>query len=110
MKYQSIKAFLISIFLNLIFISMIFAQENLTSLKIQEGIDQIWTTGQLDIGHANVASKLILPRLYERNDYQLIWQNLQNVTDLLNELKHIEEDGLNPEDYHLSTLLGQKLH
>lgn len=110
MKYQSIKAFLISIFLNLLFISMIFAQENLTSLKIQEGIDQIWTTGQLDIGHANVASKLILPRLYERNDYQLIWQNLQNVTDLLNELKNIEEDGLNPEDYHLSTLLVQKLH
>jgi len=50
MKYPSIKAVLISIFLNLVFISMIFAQENLTSLKIQEGIDQIWTTGQLDIG------------------------------------------------------------
>jgi len=61
---------------------MIFAQENLTSLKIQEGIDQIWTTGQLDIGSANIASKLILPKLYERNDFQLIWQNLQNVTDL----------------------------
>ncbi|MBW2680854.1 MAG: L,D-transpeptidase family protein [Deltaproteobacteria bacterium] len=110
MKYPSIKAVLISIFLNLMFISMIFAQENLTSLKIQEGIDQIWTTGQLDIGSANIASKLILPKLYERNDFQLIWQNLQNVTDLLNELKHIEEDGLNPEDYHLPTLLIQKLH
>jgi len=110
MKYPSIKAVLISIFLNLVFISMIFAQENLTSLKIQEGIDQIWTTGQLDIGSANIASKLILPKLYERNDFQLIWQNLQNVTDLLNELKHIEEDGLNPEDYHLPTLLIQKLH
>ena len=61
MKYPSIKAVLISIFLNLIFISMIFAQENLTSLKIQEGIDQIWTTGQLDIGYANVASKHVLP-------------------------------------------------
>ena len=110
MKYPSIKAVLISTFLNLIFISMIFAQENLISLKIQEGIDQIWTTGQLDIGYANVASKHVLPRLYERNDFQLIWQNLQNVTDLLNELKNIEKDGLNPEDYHLSTLLVQKLH
>lgn len=110
MKYPSINAVLISIFLNLMFISMIFAQENLTSLKIQEKIDQIWTTGQLDIGSATVASKLILPKLYERNDFQLIWQSLQNVTDLLNELKHIEGDGLNPEDYHLSTLLNQKLH
>ena len=72
MKCPSIKAVLISVFLNIIFISMIFAQESLTSLKIQGGIDQIWTTGQLDIGHANVASKHVLPRLYKRNDFQLM--------------------------------------
>jgi hypothetical protein len=72
MKYPSIKAVLISVFLNIIFISMIFAQESLTSLKIQGGIDRIWTTGQLDIGHANVASKHVLPRLYKRNDFQLM--------------------------------------
>jgi murein L,D-transpeptidase YcbB/YkuD len=110
MKYQFIKAFLISIFFNVILISISFAQENLTSLIIQDRIDQILTTGRLDIGYANVASKQILPKLYERNNFQLIWQNLQNVNDLLNELKNIEEDGLNPEDYHLSTLLVQKLH
>jgi len=110
MKYQFIKAFLISIFFNVILISISFAQENLTSLIIQDRIDQILTTGRLDVGYANVASKQILPKLYERNNFQLIWQNLQNVNDLLNELKNIEEDGLNPEDYHLSTLLVQKLH
>ena len=109
MKCQSSKAFLTSILLNFIFISIIFAQENPTSLIIQDRIDQIWTTGQLNIGYATVASKQILPRLYERNDFQLIWQNIQNVNDLLNELKHIEEDGLSPEDYHLSTLLTQQL-
>jgi hypothetical protein len=49
MKYQSIKTFLISIFLNLIFISIIYAQGNLTSLIIQNRIDRIWTTGQLNI-------------------------------------------------------------
>ncbi len=107
MKYQSIKAFLISIMLNLILISIIFAQDNPTSLIIQDRLDQILTTGQLDIGYVNVASKQILPKLYERNNFQLIWKNPQNVTDLLNELGNIEEDGLNPEDYHLSTLLVQ---
>lgn len=110
MKCQFIKAFLISIFLNFIFIFIIFAQENPISITIQDRMDQIWTTGQLNIGYANVASKQILPRLYERNNFQLIWGNLQNVNDLLNELKNIEEDGLNPEDYHLSTLLIQKLN
>ncbi|UCD88717.1 MAG: L,D-transpeptidase family protein [Desulfobacterales bacterium] len=110
MKCQSIKTISILIFLNLIFVSIVCAQENLTSLIIQDRIDQIWTTGRLDISYANVASKHILPKLYERNDFQLIWQNLQNINDLLNELKIIEEDGLNPEDYHLSTLLVQKLN
>jgi murein L,D-transpeptidase YcbB/YkuD len=110
MKYQSIKAFLVSIFFNVILISISFAQENLTSLIIQDRIDQILTTGRLDIGYANVASKHILPKLYERNNFQLIWQNLKNVNDLLNELGNIEEDGLNPEDYHLSILLVQKLY
>ena len=110
MKCQFIIAFLISIFLNFIFTFILFAQENPTSIIIQDKIDQIWTTGQLNIGYANVASKQILPRLYERNNFQLIWGNLQNVNDLLNELKAIEEDGLDPEDYHLSTLLIQKLH
>jgi L,D-transpeptidase YcbB len=109
-KCQFIKAFLISIFLNFIFIFILFAQENPISVIIQDKIDQIWTTGQLNIGYENIASKQILPRLYERNNFQLIWGNLQNVNDLLNELKTIEEDGLNPEDYHLSTLLIQKLH
>jgi len=109
MKYQSIKAFLISIFFNVILISTSFAQDNLTSLIIQDRIDQILTTGSLNIGYTNVASKQILPKLYERNNFQLIWKNPQNVNDLLNELGNIEEDGLNPEDYHLSTLLVQKL-
>jgi murein L,D-transpeptidase YcbB/YkuD len=110
MKYQSIKAFLVSIFFNVILISTSFAQENLTSLIIQDRIDQILTTGRLDIGYANVASKHILPKLYERNNFQLIWKNLKNVNDLLNELGNVEEDGLNPEDYHLSILLVQKLY
>ena len=70
MKYQSIKTFLISIFFNVIFISISFAQGNLTSLIIQDRIDQILTTGRLDIGYANVASKHILPKLYERNNFQ----------------------------------------
>ena len=110
MKCKVLNAFLISICLNLILISISFAQEPLTSLIIQDRIDQILTTGQLAIGSVHVASKQILPKLYERNHFQLIWQNLQNVNDLLNELKTIEEDGLNPKDYHLSTLLDQKLH
>jgi murein L,D-transpeptidase YcbB/YkuD len=39
----------------------------------------------------------------------LLWQNPQNVEDLLKDIASIADDGLNPEDYHLSQLLVLKL-
>ena len=44
-------------------ITPIFVLEDLTSLIIPDRIGQIWTTGQLNIGDANVASKQNLPGL-----------------------------------------------
>lgn len=92
-----------------IIFSLSLAQEELTSEIIEEKIDELWTTGNLNIGLANIASRHWLPALYERNGFQLLWQNPQNVKDLLNEIGSIAEDGLNPEDYHLSQLLVLKL-
>jgi len=109
MKYNCPKIIVIMILLGLIFSYAGFAQADPVSTAIEDRIDEIWTTGRLNIGYASIASKRILPGLYERNDYQAIWKNPKNVHDLLSELGKIEEDGLNPEDYHLSTLLVLKL-
>jgi len=76
---------------------------------LEEKIDELWTTGKLKIGFADIASKHWLPDLYERNDFKLLWQNPQNVADLLENIGSIAGDGLNPEDYHLSQLLVLKL-
>ena len=86
-----------------------FAQVDSAELIIQEKIDELWTTGKLKIGFADIASKYWLPDLYERNGFQLLWQNPQNVKDLLDYIGSIADDGLNPEDYHLSDLLVLKL-
>ena len=86
-----------------------FPQTDLTHQIIEERIDELWTTGALQIGLANIASKHWLPALYERNDFQLLWQNPQNVADLLDDVARVAEEGLNPEDYHLSQLLVLKL-
>jgi len=109
MLYRSSKILLSLVVLSFMFSSLLFAQEDRANLIIEERIDQLWTTGKLTIGYANIASKLWLPGLYERNDFKLLWQNPQNVADLLKEIGSISEDGLAPEDYHLSQLLVLKL-
>ena len=109
MKIRPVKTFLILIILNLMMYSFSFAQVDFANVIIEDRIDQLWTTGKLNIGYASIASKHWLPDLYERNDFRLLWQNPQNVTDLLNDIGSIAEDGLNPEDYHLSELLVLKL-
>jgi murein L,D-transpeptidase YcbB/YkuD len=109
MKNRLIQTFLIMVILCPLFYSLSFAQEKLANEIIEEKVDELWTTGKLNIGNANIASKHWLPALYERNGFQLLWQNPQNVKDLINDLGSIAEDGLNPEDYHLSQLLVLKL-
>ena len=109
MKNRLIKTFLILVILSPLIYSLSFAQEELANKIIEKKIDELWTTGKLNIGNANIASKHWLPALYERNGFQLLWQNPQNVKDLINDLGSIAEDGLNPEDYHLSQLLVLKL-
>ena len=100
---------LIAVILNLMVYSFCFARPEAASVIIQNRIDELWTTGTLNVGLAKVASKHWLPDLYERNDFKLLWHNPNNVTDLLNDVKRIAEDGLDPEDYHLSQLLVLKL-
>jgi len=109
MKIKVTKTFLTLIVLISMSYSSSLAQEELTREIIADKIDALWTTGNLNIGYAHIASKHWLPALYERNGFQLLWQNPQNIADLLNEIGSIEEDGLNPEDYHLSQLLVLKL-
>ena len=109
MRVRSISILLILSLLNLFIYSFSFAQVDSASLIIEEKIDELWTTGKLKIGLADIASEHWLPDLYERNDFQLLWQNPQNVEDLLKDVGSVAEDGLNPEDYHLSQMLVLKL-
>jgi murein L,D-transpeptidase YcbB/YkuD len=106
---RTLKAVWSFIILTFTIYSFSFAQSNLANVIIEERIDELWTTGKLQIGYANIASKHWLPQLYERNNFQLLWQNPQNVTDLLTDVGKVAEEGLNPEDYHLSQLLVLKL-
>ena len=109
MRIRPVNMFLSVLIINLMVFSLGLAQEDRTNVIIQDRIDELLTTGKLNIGYADIASKHWLPDLYERNGFQLLWQEKQNVEDLLTEIGNIAEDGLSPEDYHLSQLLVLKL-
>lgn len=83
--------------------------ENPIALGIQSRIDELWTTGRLQIANASIASRDMLPDLYERNGFEPLWQNPQNVQDLISEISTIDSEGLYAEDYHLSSLLALQL-
>jgi len=83
MIYRSSKKLMSLIVLSFMFSSLLFAPAGLANVIIEERIDELWTTGKLNIGYADIASKHWLPDLYERNDFQLLWQNPKNVADLL---------------------------
>ena len=86
-----------------------FSEVDSLSGKIRERIEGLRATGDLKIGNAAVASLDMLPGIYERNDFEPLWQDPKNVEDLVVDIGSIEEDGLNPEDYHLSDILVSRL-
>ena len=58
-----------------------------------------------------IASVIVLPKLYEKYGYQLIWKNSDSVNQLIAAIKDSYHDGLNPDDYHLPLIqdLQEKL-
>jgi murein L,D-transpeptidase YcbB/YkuD len=46
----------------------------------------------------------VLPELYEKNGFCLLWTNPQNIDELFAAIKTIDEDGLHPEDYHFTKI------
>jgi murein L,D-transpeptidase YcbB/YkuD len=51
-----------------------------------------------------IASRIMLPALYEKYRYQAIWNNPDSVSQLLTAIEESSADGLDPEDYHRSAI------
>lgn len=83
------------------FVSEPGAQNNSITELIREKIELMRSGYKLQIGENRIASIALLPRMYERNNLQLLWTEPAAVADLLKAVKNIAADGLNPQDYHL---------
>jgi len=71
---------------------------------IRSKVEQITSKGGLQIEGAQIASVTVLPEIYEINGFQPLGTNPQNVEDLINAIKTMEEEGLRPDDYHFKQI------
>ena len=81
------------------------ADSDLTTEIIRDKIEQIRFFKKVKLGDASIASTKVLPEIYEQQNFQLIWTDADAILQLLDSVKSIIDDGLNPQDYHFKELL-----
>lgn len=72
--------------------------------EIQQRVALVRDGAAVSIRDGQIASVIVLPALYERRDYTPVWTNPQAADQLIDILENIDADGLDSQDYHLSTL------
>lgn len=77
---------------------------NFTKRKIQTST----YTPTLQIQTKNIRAEKSLPRLYEQNNYSLLWINSngpsENVFEMIEIIRNSDNEALNPEDYNLKQI------
>jgi L,D-transpeptidase YcbB len=68
---------------------------------IRADVEQLRATGDLDLGGVTIASRIILPRLYEARAFAPTWRSQAQIDSLLETIDEGYKEGLDPRDYHV---------
>lgn len=90
---------------SLINASLVIADNSQVEEKIRQKIEEFRSSGQLSISGVDIASKMVLPDLYENRSYRAAWINPERIEDLINLVGRADEEGLLPDDYHYNELV-----
>jgi murein L,D-transpeptidase YcbB/YkuD len=82
----------------------LWGQADPTREVLREHIERLRATGTLTVGPARIASVIVLPALYERRNFRLLWTDPDTVEQLLRAIQESDQDGLDPRDYHWAAL------
>lgn len=82
-----------------------FAQEDPIRDVIQSKVEQIRDYAPLKVGDALIASTTLLPEIYERNHFELLWSNPDTIGAYINLVEQTKTHGLDPSDYHTTQLI-----
>jgi len=76
-----------------------------TTLDKSEWLKELFdNNGNLVIDSLPLFSKNLLPRLYQYNKFNIIWNSEKNIEDAYRAIELSWLDGLIPDDYHLEKL------
>lgn len=85
--------------------STVTAGASLLSEVIRGQVEQIRVNENHLLRGASVGAVELLADLYERRQFEPLWVEEQQIQELIRFVKNLEEEGLNPDDYHLTTLV-----
>jgi murein L,D-transpeptidase YcbB/YkuD len=71
---------------------------------IRTYVEELRVSGRLEVAGQAVASRELLPRVYENREFAPAWETLQQIDGLLEIVDQSYLEGLDPNDYHASAL------
>ncbi len=77
------------------------ADDEADSEALRIEIEHLVETGFLSTGEAEIASSNLLVEIYEKRNFALAWNDVEQIAELIEAIKATDADGLNPSDYHL---------
>jgi murein L,D-transpeptidase YcbB/YkuD len=75
---------------------------------IRADVEQLRATGDLDLGGVMIASRNLLPRIYEARAFAPTWRNQAQIDSLLETIDEAYKEGLDPRDYHVDQVRGAR--
>ena len=67
---------------------------------IRQRVEELTVAGTLDVAGEPIASRQVLPRLYEQRAFAPTWRSLKQIDSLLALIDQSFGEGLDPNDYH----------
>jgi murein L,D-transpeptidase YcbB/YkuD len=101
----NVMKWLVASLMGLVFgVGAVWAQSNTPQDSIRTRIENLRQFGALTVSNRRIASTRILPAFYEQRQFRLAWTDAAAADELLRAIRDSEQDGLDPEDYHLTAL------
>jgi murein L,D-transpeptidase YcbB/YkuD len=84
------------------------ADEAEAAALMQQRIEQLRQAHELTVEGTPIRAIRVIPLIYEEYGFGLVWKDRDRLADLLDAIRDMSRDGLDPEDYHLTRL--QSMH
>jgi len=101
-----IKLFSVLVLQYFIFVNAAYSNSDSINQIMQSRMVEIQDGRPLSIDGNKIAATKLIPEFYASRNYSLAWQDRKKRKELIQIIQKIDNEGLNPEDYFLQSLLS----